>query len=804
MAKKRVPPVSAPADEPTWAWARLAILPPLLLLVFHRFWNHSIIYRDSLQYFAPQKFLIAQALRSGTVQAWYPWQLLGIPFVADIQSGWFYPLNVLYLLFPFELAHRLFVLVHYPMAAVFMGIFLKGRGLGRVPTLLGSLAFSLSGYLISQHASVTMLVGACWAPLALHCADRAARGFLRSAVATGAVLAMQILGGDPQAATITAILVLIRGVVAATKSNRRWRPLFAVGVAGAAVLVLAAAQILPTFEMLMLSVRGSGLDPTESALFSFHPGRVIELIWATPFGGVWPAYTFWGTFALDPSNAPPWSITNYVGLPVMTLAFLGIGWSRRRWRLFVGAGAVLFFLLALGRHGPLFGVFHGAIPLLGPFRYPEKYMAWFAGCVAVGAALGLERLLEWLPEKAASVARASRLFMAGTGIAAVLALLAWPSIVTNVTRQPPGSLVQTLAIGHLWVGGVQFLAVNLLAALIVLAIAKRRVSLDLGFALLLLALTVDWTLANVSTMSLGPTNYYDSRPAAARILEPRGRPELGQFRIFREAMEFRDLDASLSPLPPVRRRIWERATLLRNLDAMEGFEDVVGYNAGLIAQGLPLLRSNLSPAVLERFNVRYILSSYGRPPLGGIRSEVVYADRGLDLTVTRLLDAQPRAYFTSSARYARTDPEALALLRSPAARESVILPADGSHDAAAREGGGILPVTIASYEPDRVELEVESDRAGWVVLSDRHYPGWEATVDGAPAGVLRANVVVRAVAVPAGRHTIVFAFRPMPLRIGLVLSILGWSALLVGWIATLLRGPRSPARVLPEAAASPA
>ena len=60
----------------------------------------------------------------------------------------------------------------------------------------------------------------------------------------------------------------------------------------------------------------------------------------------------------------------------------------------------------------------------------------------------------------------------------------------------------------------------------------------------------------------------------------------------------------------------------------------------------------------------------------------------------------------------------------------------------------------------RWSLEADSPDGGWVVLNDLWHPWWFAEVDGQPAEILRANVLFRAVAVPPGRHTVRFVFRP--------------------------------------------
>jgi hypothetical protein len=68
---------------------------------------------------------------------------------------------------------------------------------------------------------------------------------------------------------------------------------------------------------------------------------------------------------------------------------------------------------------------------------------------------------------------------------------------------------------------------------------------------------------------------------------------------------------------------------------------------------------------------------------------------------------------------------------------------------------------IVSYHNAEVVLEADSPDGGWVVLNDLWHPWWFASVGGRPAELLRANVLFRAVALPPGRHTVRFEFRPL-------------------------------------------
>jgi len=90
------------------------------------------------------------------------------------------------------------------------------------------------------------------------------------------------------------------------------------------------------------------------------------------------------------------------------------------------------------------------------------------------------------------------------------------------------------------------------------------------------------------------------------------------------------------------------------------------------------------------------------------------------------------------------------------------------------------------YEPERVVIRSQGEAPGLVVLTDAHYPGWEATLDGEPVRILRANLDFRAVVVPAGVHEIEMRYRPGSFRTGILLA--GLSVLACGGAGILGRG----------------
>ncbi len=69
-------------------------------------------------------------------------------------------------------------------------------------------------------------------------------------------------------------------------------------------------------------------------------------------------------------------------------------------------------------------------------------------------------------------------------------------------------------------------------------------------------------------------------------------------------------------------------------------------------------------------------------------------------------------------------------------------------------------VTLTGYEANQLTYDVESAKGGVVVFSEIFYPGWTCTIDGEKADIARANYVLRAVRMPAGKHSVVLTFDP--------------------------------------------
>ena len=80
---------------------------------------------------------------------------------------------------------------------------------------------------------------------------------------------------------------------------------------------------------------------------------------------------------------------------------------------------------------------------------------------------------------------------------------------------------------------------------------------------------------------------------------------------------------------------------------------------------------------------------------------------------------------------------------------------------------------VVARTADTVEVEAELPGPGVLVLVEAFDPGWRVAVDGRADRLLRANALFRAVRLDAGRHRVLFAYRPSSATLGLGLAAAG-------------------------------
>jgi hypothetical protein len=220
---------------------------------------------------------------------------------------------------------------------------------------------------------------------------------------------------------------------------------------------------------------------------------------------------------------------------------------------------------------------------------------------------------------------------------------------------------------------------------------------------------------------------------------------------------------------------WEmREALLPNAGMLDGMAAANNFDPLLVGWHVDLLEAVVeTPSLLRVMGVTHVVSD--RPWSGG---ELVHA--GDSAALYRLPDALGRAWIVPSARRVSSD-EMLAALADPTfdPAAEVLLEVEPPlvRDSRNSQPGATAAVAVRNSTlvlqdaPNRVTIRASLAAPGYLVLADTWYPGWQATVDGEPTDVLRANYAFRAVSLDAGDYVVEMFYRPLSVYLGIAVSL---------------------------------
>jgi hypothetical protein len=217
-------------------------------------------------------------------------------------------------------------------------------------------------------------------------------------------------------------------------------------------------------------------------------------------------------------------------------------------------------------------------------------------------------------------------------------------------------------------------------------------------------------------------------------------------------------------------RVYNEYRLYENYGVPYKLEDAWGASPLRLARYDRMVRSLRMERVWELLNVKYVIT--WRKELY-VPSEIIYQEVVGDETnyVHRLKQVTPRAWLVYQVQQTDDDsalPQLDALGFDPA--ETALIPPDTAlaiQPPPAQQKG---QVEILYRDPNSLTLDVTATANGLLILSEIYYPGWQAMVDNQPAGLVRADYVLRGVPVPTGRHQVKLLFQPNTLIWGSILS----------------------------------
>lgn len=740
------------------------------------------------------------------VPLWNPHIQSGRPFVANSQSALMSPFSLPSYVLPFWESLAWVAILKLFVAA--FGTYLLGRALGMRfgGALLAGTAFGFNLWLVEwityPHSSVWALI-----PLLLWSVERVVR---RPDPLTGSALSVAIaavlVSGHPESAFHALFCATLFGLLRVVQARRAgWgtigRPLLVGGLALAGAVALAAAVLLPAVELILRSAdieqrAGSAVEATTKLRYALAP--ILPGYWGRPTD------TLLEPFMLARAI--------YIGILPLLLAAVAVILRPRGERLALALFGLVCALVVFAVP-PVFQLVI-ALPVFES-GHNTRLIELSLLCVALLAGWGLDDVVAlerparlWMITVAGALLVAVPLVVVlGTGRAPLDATpealrVAWGF------ANPPIDVSDSHAGDVIRLGSV-FVWLPLAAGALALVVLKLRGTLS---APVFTGLAVALVTLDLFRMGMGYNPAVDrdhveppSTPALSLLQrEPTARfAATGPSGIPQTVlpMRFGLYEARGYDLPVDRRydTLWRRKV-------SPEFSTQVGPTPASI----PLFLVRVTPKrlrTLSLLGVKHVMQADEDKPLDVPGLRQVYS--GEDARVYRNEQVLPRAWVVGAQKVVEGEKAALALLDDPLFDPRAAAITERPLPGLPRTAGSRRPgaARIADYEGDRVSLTADGgDGGGLLVLSDLHYPGWKATLDGNDVPVERVNYVMRGVRLPAGAHRVEFRYEPLSWRIGWIVSLLALLALAatVLWarrnagkaraprLRTTAAGPREP------------
>ena len=755
---------TGPAPTKPWGAGIVAahwplVVQGLLCMVFYFriLFGMGYLWEDIVEQVYPNLQFAVYCLKHGWLPHWTPYVFSGMPFLADPLSTVFYPPH--WILFAVSMVSEPggITFVWYQV----LHIWLLGAGawflalhfrLHRVAALFVGVAATFTGYVTLHIIHANFIYVVAWVPLVFLFYDRALQGGkVRDLAGAALLLGISTLGGYPQYTLHQCYFLLLWTAFVALRRRREGVGFqLHSGTLLAAVVAfgmgLAAIQYLPALEMMGESARET-MQFDKAVEGSVPLSRLLTFVAPSFYGYVAGEQSagspYWG-FAGQPYFF--WETNAFVGLITLLLALRALMDIRRKpVVLFFAACAALCLILALGEYTPLFGLVFRLAPGMSKFRIPGRFTLWASFCFILLAGMGLDMLLR--RDRAGE-----RRFPVAGGIFAGLVMV-WAILF----------VLGAFDSSSRFFGNADILAFSRAAA--GLAFASTALGATLLFFMVRSSTRTAYGVAAVFLVFLelfvfghrfafarsNPHRYYHQFdiPALRRELAD------GTFRI--QSRLFRG-DGPNEMLFP------------RNMGNVLRVPLTEGYNQLILERYREYLYKIDEDVGARLLNVRY------KKMRGEAR--------------LRRLDPVDRFYLSSRYRVFSTQEELIAFVNSDRFVPGVDIALEATptvpRDSTPITGGS---VRLVSENPNRIELEVTSPQPALLSASEVYYPAWKARVDGDRTPVYAANLLFRAVEVPAGTHRVVMYFQSDQFRLGMLVTLLVLAALAGVWVAAV-RVPR--------------
>lgn len=715
---------------------------------------------DAFSQFFLWKYLAIETFKNWQWPLWNPYSFMGTPLLATYHSATLYPLNIL-LFLPRYFGWGIFIFSQTLISAISMYLLLSIWLDSKLARLSGAIIFAFGGLMTTWLEFGTAIHAIAWLPLSLYLTEKYWKTFkIRYLLMLTGSLTLLILAGNTQILTYSFVILLAYTFIMNLPNSRKFLTrFFPIFLSCILAILISASQLLPTLELFQKSMRIN--DPyITDAYFGLLPiGESLRLFIADFFG--------------NPVTRNYWGFLNYLetsgfmGSATLPLLIFAIFYLKKH------KTSIFFFLLfclslLLTFQNPLsLAIYQTKIPILtasyaSRMLFISSFSASILSAFSVNQIIKMKQADKLFTSVTWSLASLIGIFL-GTLFTYLYISKSTQNILSNVPADQ-NNLIVSLRNTTLPIVIMVFLFIASLLAktarkwlTAVICILIVLLIFDLGRYFLKFNPFVSQDLIFPNTPSL---KFLETQP--------------GIFRIGREHAEV---------LPP---NTWA----FYKLQSFEGYDPLylnqyakfinflnsndIKSGAGRYAE----LISNYKSAYLDAANVKYfiaILRDQNRQIPGNLLDkklamtdyETVFKDTSS--VILQNPHAKERGYFAKNILLAPTQNIENAFMEDKSFNPTETIMLSGNLYSPSVTGKG--NARIMYYSPNIVKIKTETQSEEILVLADQYDEGWEARIDGNITAISRANLIFRAIKVPAGSHDIIFTYHPKGFEIGLKIAL---------------------------------
>lgn len=712
---------------PNWVYY---VIFALFSVIF--FWGQlsgdTFFWEDFTEFVYPTQNYAAVEFANGEIPFWNPYSFSGMPFLADLQVGFFYPPNRLLSFFVTDgklpvWALQFMIILHFFFAQLSMYLLARQLKISQIGAAISAVSYTFSLILVCHVIHPMIIYHLTWLPLALkfYFAAYESNSYRNSAW-SGLILGISFLSGHPQ---LTLYEMLLFGLLYIWqifwKIKEKSNQLRTLIIAGILPFIIApgiyAIQLLPSQELAGYSQRAEMTYETASE-GSLEFSQLFTSITPKLFGYIDPdgkdAVPYYLQINDNKSGAKVtapyynfWESAFYFGLIALFLGSITMmsNYKDKNVMFFIFI-AVFGFLFALGSNGFIFPLFY-KLPFFGSFRNPSRLMLFFALAFTVLSGMGYDIIIS----KSKSIFK----YVIISGIVILLfALLIATGLLPSILNAPENYLSNIKGFG---ISALIFIVLTLILIAVLLKTSFNPLILG---SILLVIVFIDLYMAGsfFNSSKINPADQYKLDESMVEAF--RANPPNDIFRV------------NMRMYQPVSYQ-----AMKRNQGMIDRIMLIEGYNPLILKRVMPPIDSR--DTVNSLYNVKYEIGITEQNRPNFYQRDFRYQNaRLVSNAVISDENSIEKLMRESGFDYSNT----VVLEKDPGIKLN--LDADQSNSS----------VKCIKYSGNEIIYEVDAESNAVLSLSEIYYPAWKAVVDDKDTEILRANYCFRAIPIEKGKHTV--------------------------------------------------